>query len=99
MIRFGVSTHLAFKLTGLTEEKSSDDSSENNSDTDYFADVETSSIDSSELSRSTSVDDTSEPSSRGGQNQFLPILHLHSYSPLNNIVKCNSHSLPPNRQN
>ncbi|XP_068676592.1 uncharacterized protein [Montipora foliosa] len=48
----------------LTEEKSSDDSSENNSDTDYFADVETSSIDSSELSRSTSEDDTSEPNSR-----------------------------------
>ncbi|XP_068677591.1 uncharacterized protein [Montipora foliosa] len=48
----------------LTEEKSSDDSSESNSDTDYFADVETSSIDSSELSMSTSVDDTSEPSSR-----------------------------------
>ncbi|XP_068727276.1 uncharacterized protein [Montipora capricornis] len=44
----------------LTEEISSDDSSENNSDTDYFADVETS-IDSSELSRSTSEDDTSEP--------------------------------------
>ncbi|XP_068685853.1 uncharacterized protein [Montipora foliosa] len=48
----------------LTEENSSDDSSENNSDTDYFADVETS-IDSSELSRSTSEDDTSEPYSRG----------------------------------
>ncbi|XP_068708459.1 uncharacterized protein [Montipora foliosa] len=47
----------------LTEEKSSDDSSENNSDTDYFADVETS-IDSSELSRSTSEDDSSEPYSR-----------------------------------
>ncbi|XP_068685942.1 uncharacterized protein [Montipora foliosa] len=47
-----------------TEEKSSDDRSENNSDTCYFADVETSSIDSPELSRSTSEDDTLEPYSR-----------------------------------
>ena len=80
MIRFGVSTHLALQLTGLTEEKSSDDSSENNSNTDYFADVETS-IDSSELSRSTSEDDTSEPYFRGDQINFYPfctciIIHL-----------------------
>ena len=72
MIHVGVSTHLAFQLTGLTEEKSSDDSSENNSDTDYFADVETSSINSSELSRSTSEDDTSKPNSRGYQINFYP---------------------------
>ncbi|XP_068688402.1 uncharacterized protein [Montipora foliosa] len=47
----------------FAEEKSSDDSSENNSSTDYFADVETSSIDSSgyhTLLRSTSKDDISE---------------------------------------
>ncbi|XP_068724191.1 uncharacterized protein [Montipora capricornis] len=45
----------------LSEEKSCDDSSENNSDTDYFADVETSSI---ELSRTSSEDNTSKLYSR-----------------------------------
>ena len=54
MILFGVSTHLALLLTGLSEEKSSDDSSENNSDTDYFADVETSSIELSNSKDNTS---------------------------------------------
>ncbi|XP_068676051.1 uncharacterized protein [Montipora foliosa] len=54
---------LDMQCQGLSEEKSSDDSSENNSDTDYFADVETSSIDSlgyQTLSRSTSEDNISK---------------------------------------
>ena len=75
MIRFGVSSHLALLLTGFAEEKSSDDSSENNSSTDYFADVETSSIDSPgyhTLLRSTSKDDISERFSEGDQIIFYP---------------------------
>ena len=75
MICFGVSTYLALLPTGLSEEKSSDDSSENNSDTDYFADVETSSIDSlgyQTLSRSTSEDNISKLYSKGDQISFYP---------------------------